>query len=172
MTRIKLSIGESVELVSVVMLYGFVFRKVYPLQFLYAVNFAALTEDDRINWGCSIIGCPSYIELMEYRLQQSGLPVKPPFLPQSFLQVLERDDPGMILRLTKQIPESLKRKQILVLAGQKDILVPWTACANFISALQAQSPQNIEVKNYEGVGHIAYHPEMMKDFYNWFIKFL
>jgi Prolyl oligopeptidase family len=129
-----------------------------------------LTGDDRITWGCSIIGCPSYIELIEYRLRQSGLPVQQPYLPQSFLRILEREDPGTILQSKNEIPISLKQKQILVLAGQEDRLVPWTACTNFVSALQQQS-QKIQVRQYEGVGH-TYHPEMMRDFYNWFIKFL
>jgi hypothetical protein len=130
-----------------------------------------LTEDDRINWGCSIIGCPSYIELMEYRLKRSGLPLEPPYLPPSFLRILERDDPGTILRTTKEIPAILKEKHILVLAGAVDTLVPWTACTTFIAALQQQS-NTIQIKQYDGLGHIAYHPEMMKDFCNWFIKFI
>jgi len=127
-------------------------------------------EDDRINWGCSVIGCPSYIELMEYRLKQSGLPVDPPHLPPSFLRVLERDDPGTIFRQTKEIPASLKRKNILVLSGKEDVLVPWTASNTFITALQEQS-QSIEVKVYPGVGH-EFVPIMAKDFHVWLLKFL
>ena len=165
MTRTRSLIGEFVESVLVDMLLGFVFHKVLLSNCIF------LTDDDRISWGCSIIGCPSYIELMEYRLRQCGLPIQRPYLPHSFLQILERDDPGTILRWKNEIPVSLKQKQILVLAGQDDKLVPWTACSNFISALQQQS-QTIQVRQYEGVGHIPYHPKMMRDFYNWFIKFL
>lgn len=130
-----------------------------------------LTIDERINWGCSIIGCPSYIELMEYRLRRSRLPVEPPYLPRSFLHILERDDPGTILRMKNEIPSSLKWKHILVLAGEEDNLVPWTTCTKFISRLQQES-ENIQVKQYAGVGHIPYHPEMMKDFYTWFLQFI
>jgi predicted esterase len=107
---------------------------------------------------------------MEYRLKSSGFPMEPPYLPQSFLRILERNDPGTILRLTQEIPDPLKRKKILVLAGKEDTLVPWIASTHFISVLQQQS-KNIQVKQYDGVGH-AYPPEMMQDFYNWFIKFI
>ena len=130
-----------------------------------------LTTDERINWGCSIIGCPSYIELMEYRLRKSRLPVEPPYLPRSFLRILERDDPGTILRMTNKIQPSLKRKQILILAGREDTLVPWTVCTKFISQLEQQS-ESIQIKQYKGVGHVAYHPEMMRDFYKWFLRFI
>jgi len=130
-----------------------------------------LTVDERINWGCSIIGCPSYLELMEYRLRRSRLPDESPYLPRSFLRILERDDPGTILRMKNEIHSSLQRKNILVLAGEEDTLVPWTACTRFISQLQQQS-KNIQVKQYEGVGHVPYHPGMMKYFYDWFIQFI
>jgi predicted esterase len=107
---------------------------------------------------------------MEYRLKRFGLPIEPPHLPQSFLRILERDDPGSVLRLTKEIPESLKRKDILVLSGKVDPLVPWSASDDFISLLEQQS-ENIEVKVYEGVAH-EYTPEMGKDFSQWFLKFI
>jgi acetyl esterase/lipase len=170
---------------------GFVLLKVLSLR-------SFLIIDDRIAWGCAIIGCPSYIELMEYRLQQSrdvlgpippsrflgsavnptDLPqarllellAQPPYLPASFIQILQRDDPGTILRLTGQIPVPLKEKMILVLSGGDDPLVPWSASTKFVSLLQQQSV-SIEVNVYDGVGH-AFTPEMGKDFRNWFIRFL
>ena len=107
---------------------------------------------------------------MEYRLKQSGLPVEPPHLPRSFLRVLERDDPGTIFRQAKEIPTLLKRKNILVLSGKEDILVPWTASNTFITALQQQS-QSLEVKVYPGLGH-EFAPIMAKDFHIWLLKFL
>ena len=107
---------------------------------------------------------------MEYRLKQSGLPVAPPHLPPSFLQVLERDDPGTIFRQTKEIPTSLKRKHILVLSGKDDILVPWTASETFITAFQQHS-QSLQVKVYPGIGH-EFPPIMVKDFETWALNFL
>jgi len=107
---------------------------------------------------------------MEYRLKKSGLPVEPPYLPPSFLRILERDDPGTIFRQTKEIPASLKRKNILVLSGKEDALVPWTASNTFITALQEQS-QSIEVKVYPDVGH-EFAPIMVKDFHTWLLKFI
>jgi Prolyl oligopeptidase family len=162
--RMKLLIGEYVESVLEVMLSGFVSRRVTT------TTTCTLTVDERINWGCSTIGCPSYIELIEYRLRRSKLPVEPPYLPRSFLRILQRDDPGTILRMKNEIHPSLQRKHILVLAGKEDTLVPWTACTKVISQLQQQS-KNVKVKQYEGVGH-SYHPEMMKDFYNWLLQFI
>lgn len=107
---------------------------------------------------------------MEYRLRRSGLPVQPPYLPDSFVRVLERDDPGTILRLTKKIPASLEKKKILVLSGKDDTLVPWSASAEFISLLQRSSDE-IEVKVYDGVRH-EYTTEMMNDFVQWSLKFI
>ena len=127
-------------------------------------------KDERIKWGCSIIGCPSYIDLMEYRLGKAGYSVEPPYLPKSFRRILERDDPGSILRSTKAMPEPLRRKQILVLSGGDDPLVPSNASKAFISVLQEQS-NDIQVKTYPGVGH-DYTPIMRKDFIQWIKQLL
>jgi dipeptidyl aminopeptidase/acylaminoacyl peptidase len=128
-----------------------------------------LIEDDRIDWACPIIGCPSYIELMEFRLRQQNLPVEAPHLPKSFVQLLDREDPGSIYRRTNKISERLK-KPILVLSGGDDPLVPWSASETLISELQRES-KNLKVNVYEGVGH-EYAPQMGSDFYSWVLQFL
>ena len=106
---------------------------------------------------------------MEYRLKKSGLPIEPPYLPLSFVRVLERDDPGTIFRQTNEIPEPLKRKRILVLSGKEDNLVPWTASDSFITALRKQSP-SVEIKVYPGIGH-KFPPIMRNDFETWLLTF-
>jgi Dienelactone hydrolase family len=130
-----------------------------------------LMEDERIKWGCSFIGCPSYIELMEYRLKQQKLQNEEKYLPKTFLKVLERDDPGMILRCISLIPEPLRKKPILVLAGKEDKLVPWTACETFIAKLGEENP-NLNVIRYDGVGHEVNHPGMLGDFRAWALQFI
>ena len=130
-----------------------------------------LMEDERIKWGCSFIGCPSYIELMEYRLKQQNLPNEEKYLPKTFLDVLERDDPGMILRRTTVIPDALRKKSVLVLAGKDDKLVPWVACETFIAKLEEENP-HLKVIRYDGVGHEVNHPAMLADFKSWTMQFI
>jgi hypothetical protein len=142
------------------------------LQGTITVRHLTKYTDDRVKWGCSAIGCPSYIDLMEYRLGQSGLPSRagPPYLPASFKRVLKVQDPGTILRVEKKIPLPLKEKHILVLSGSADQLVPWKASKKFITALQAEST-NIRVCLYDGVGH-EFTSEMGKEFYTWLHQFI
>jgi hypothetical protein len=128
-------------------------------------------EDERIKWACSFIGCPSYIELMEYRLKQQNLPNVEKYLPKTFLKVLERDDPGMILRRTGAIPEPLRKKPVLVLAGKEDRLVPWAACETFIAKLEKVNP-DLKVIRYDGVGHEVNHPSMLAEFKSWILHFI
>lgn len=129
-----------------------------------------LIVDERIKWGCSIIGSPSYIELMEHRLQNSDPTVAPSKLSKSFVQVLDRDDPGSMFRAAGEIPAVLIRKPILVLSGKDDILVPWSASDSFINVLQKVST-DITVTVYDGVGH-AFTTQMMHDFKNWLMQFI
>ena len=109
---------------------------------------------------------------MEYRLKQQKLPEnEETYLPKNFLKVLERDDPGMILRQTGSIPEPLRRKPVLMLAGKKDKLVPWSACETFITKL-GQENGHLKVIHYDGVGHEVNHPGMIADFKSWILQFL
>jgi predicted esterase len=107
---------------------------------------------------------------MEYRLEESNLPNAPPHMPRSFVQLLQRTDPGSHFRRTGEIPASLKIKQILVLSGEADKLVPWSASAPFISQLQKESDK-IEVQVYEGTGH-EYNLVMRKKFCDWLVQFI
>jgi Prolyl oligopeptidase family len=127
-----------------------------------------LTADERIKWGCDFIGCPSMVNHFENRLTESKLPIGPPWLPRSLARVLERDDPGMILRSTGEVPPTLKTKSMLVLHGTDDPIVPWKVSADFISHLVQQSDL-VQVKLYAGVGHET-TPEMIDDFYNWLLE--
>jgi len=134
-------------------------------RFLSLVN-----VDPRVSWGCPIIGCPSYIDLMEYRLQMSGLPNAPPHLPQSFRQLLERTDPGSYFRRTGEIPASLTRKHILVISGETDRLVPWSASEPFITRFNQESDR-LQVEIFSGIGH-EYNPSMRDLFCAWMHQFI
>jgi acetyl esterase/lipase len=124
--------------------------------------------DDRLAWGCVVIGCPSYIDLMEYRLEKCGLPVSAEYLPEPFRRLVDRNSPGSYFRRTGDVPDALKTKDILILSGQDDNLVPWSASEPFVTKLQEGSP-SVQVKLYPGVKH-EFAPEMRTDFRNWFLK--
>jgi len=134
----------------------------------FAILRMRLTADERIKWGCDFTGCPSIIDDLENRLTESNLPRGPPWLPRSLVRVLERDDPGMILRSTGEFPTALKTKPILVLHGTDDPVVPWEVATNFISHL-AQQSNLVQVKLYKGVGH-RMTAEMIDDFYDWLLE--
>jgi len=109
---------------------------------------------------------------MEYRLKQQKLAEnQEKYLPKTFLKVLERDDPGMILRQTGTIPEPLRRKPVLMLTGKNDKVVPWSACETFITKL-GQENGHLKVIHYEGVGHEVNHPGMVADFKSWILQLL
>lgn len=57
----------------------------------------------------------------------------------------------------------LSEKQILVLKGNEDPLVPWQASDAF---LQTLPKENLTIKGYEGVGH-AVTPAMVLDTAAW-----
>ena len=103
---------------------------------------------------------------------QSGLPGRAdsPYMPPRFNRVLNKQDPGTMLRTKREIPPPLIEKHILVLSGADDQLVPWKASKRFITALQAQST-NVKVHLYDGVGH-EFTAEMEKEFCNWLHQFI
>ena len=136
----------------------------------FSLSLDTLMGDERINWGCSIIGCPSYINLMYQRLAKSNLPANPPHFPSSFIKILSREDPGYKFTDGKSIPETLKSKHILVLSGQDDPLVPWDASKEFIEELQKLS-NTTRVNVYPRIGH-KYTLEMLADLKEWVLQFL
>lgn len=78
-------------------------------------------------------------------------------LPQSFLDVVARLDPQL---------ERLALKDILILKGDDDPLVPWSASQGFVSRLPAT---RAEVVGYPGVGH-AFPDEMLERSASWIIE--
>lgn len=59
--------------------------------------------------------------------------------------------------------EQVSRKYLLVLKGNEDVLVPWSASKEFVERLPRDK---VTVKGYDGVGH-AVTGNMIADTANW-----
>lgn len=78
-------------------------------------------------------------------------------LPQPFLDLVAKLDPKL---------EVISRKDLLILKGDEDQLVPWEASEEFVGKL----PKNkVEVVGYPGVGH-AFPLEMRKKSAKWIVE--
>ena len=75
-------------------------------------------------------------------------------LPPTFLDIVAKLDPRL---------EIVSGKDLLILKGDVDKLVPWSACEGFVSGLD---PTNTEVVGYPGVGH-AFSEEMREKSADW-----
>ena len=75
-------------------------------------------------------------------------------VPKSFIDVWDRIGPKV---------ERVSRKHLLVLKGDEDPLVPWSASREFVESLPRE---RATVKGYEGVGH-ALTQEMVTDTAAW-----
>ncbi|TFK40093.1 Alpha/Beta hydrolase protein [Crucibulum laeve] len=112
----------------------------------------SLTKDKRIKTGIPIIGCADYIKLIEERAQRSKIPNTPPYFPVSFLALVKQSDP---LSTPYDIPDESNPfwgKNILVLSGEADRLVPWSASEEFVKKLQV-GPGMKKISVHKDVGH-------------------
>jgi predicted esterase len=87
-------------------------------------------------------------------LQRAGEQERETRLPPAFL--------GLVSKLGPR-PDSLSRKDLLILKGDDDQLVPWSASQGFVSLLP---PEKAEVIGYPGVGH-AFTDEMRDESAEW-----
>jgi fermentation-respiration switch protein FrsA (DUF1100 family) len=87
---------------------------------------------------------------MHDRAKASGLQFRPPILPDSLLEVVERESP-MSAALTGGNP--FLGKKILVLAGGKDELVPWEFSESFVNKIEVGKEGVKKVIVYPDVGH-------------------
>jgi dipeptidyl aminopeptidase/acylaminoacyl peptidase len=74
------------------------------------------THDTRISLLIPVIGSPSYLTLFQYRADGLGLLLAPPYLPASLRREMERTSPRV---------EAFRGKDILVMSGAEDKLVPF-----------------------------------------------
>jgi pimeloyl-ACP methyl ester carboxylesterase len=94
--------------------------------------------DERVKAGVVVIGCPDYRMLM---LQRAGERDREARLPHAFL--------GLVSKLGPR-PDILSKKDLLILKGDEDQLVPWSASQGFVSLLPKD---RAEVIGFPGVGH-------------------
>lgn len=90
-------------------------------------------------------------------LQRTGEQDREARLPHAFLELVSKLGPR---------PDVLSRKDLLILKGDDDQLVPWSASQGFVSLL---SPEKAEVVGYPGVGH-AFTDEMREKSAEWIVQ--
>jgi predicted esterase len=103
--------------------------------------------------GVVVIGCPDYRMLMLQRASQQEREAR---LPHAFLVLVSNLGPR---------PDVLSGKDLLILKGDEDQLVPWSASQEFVSLLPAEKAQVI---GFPGVGH-AFTDEMRDKSAEWII---
>ncbi|TFK19693.1 alpha/beta-hydrolase, partial [Coprinopsis marcescibilis] len=113
----------------------------------------ALCHDPRITVGIPIIGCPDYLALMKHRTETSGVPMDAPFIPASLVETVQRNDPVFKRYSSEDGENPFLGKKILVMGGEVDRLVPWTASAEFVSKLVVGGGGSKRVEIFGGVGH-------------------
>ena len=72
-------------------------------------------------------GCPDYLTLISRRCRSHGLPVGPPYLPDSLLAHIRRADPTAAPYAARDASNPFWGKKVLVLSGGDDKIVPWAA---------------------------------------------
>ncbi|KAF8207287.1 Alpha/Beta hydrolase protein [Mycena galopus ATCC 62051] len=108
--------------------------------------------DPRVTVAIPIIGCPDFLKLMEPRAAAHGITMGPPHFPESLLKVIRAKTPAT-LPCTSVGPENpFIGKKVLVLSGEADTLVPWTASQAFVEGLEVGTGTK-EYIVYHGVGH-------------------
>jgi hypothetical protein len=116
-------------------------------------NLSNTPSDERVKAGVVVIGCPDYRLLM---LQRAGQQEREARLPHAFL--------GLVSKLGPR-PDILSRKDLLILKGDDDQLVPWSASQGFVSQLP---PEKAQVIGFPGVGH-AFTDEMRSKSAEWIV---
>jgi predicted esterase len=104
--------------------------------------------------GVVILGCPDYKALMTLR---AGMEHGDKRLPQGFHDIVAKLDPRL---------ENVSKKDLLILKGEIDELVPWSACQGFVSHLP---PETTELVGFPDVGH-AFPREMMEKSVDWIVE--
>lgn len=76
-----------------------------------------------------MIGCPDYERLMAYRAERVlSRRIEAPIYPESFAEYIQAHDPA-------SDASWVSGKRILVLCGEKDELVPWSAGKTFVDKI-------------------------------------
>ncbi|TFK85415.1 alpha/beta-hydrolase [Polyporus arcularius HHB13444] len=121
-----------------------------------------LRNDPRVKLGIPIIGCPDYLTLISKRAKAHKLPVGPPYIPDSLLNLIKRADPAASPYTALDDSNPFLGKKVLILAGKDDKTVPWSAGKTFVETLNVGQHGVKEVIIEEGVGH-DFSPAMVKE---------
>lgn len=89
---------------------------------------------------------------MQHRTEQSSIPFAPPYIPNSLLDSIKRLDPSPFSSSSDEKNHFLDKK-VLVLSGEADPLVPWTASKPFVDSLNVGPSGVKKVIVAPGVGH-------------------
>lgn len=73
---------------------------------------------------------------MKHRATKSEIDFSPPYLPQNLLNLLDTLDPDSVeYTSSNESNNPYINKKILILHGEKDELVPWDCCKEFVDGL-------------------------------------
>ena len=86
----------------------------------------------------------------------------PPHIPDDFLALIKRHDPAQATYTTSDGSHPFFGKKILVLSGEEDKIVPWSASKEFVDGLYVGEHGVKEVMVEPGVGH-EFSPAMVKE---------
>lgn len=110
---------------------------------------------------------------MRHRAAKSELPFEPPYMPSSLLILLDRLDPDSANYTSTSTSDASSNpylgKKILVLHGEKDELVPWDCCRQFVEGLEVGSEGEKSIFIEEGRGHET-SSAMVTELGKWLVK--
>ncbi|EJF57019.1 hypothetical protein DICSQDRAFT_140743 [Dichomitus squalens LYAD-421 SS1] len=121
-----------------------------------------LKNDPRVKIGIPIIGCPDYLTLISKRAKAHKLPVGPPYLPDSLIELIRRADPAAAPYTATDESNPFLGKKILVLSGQDDKIAPFSSSKEVVEKLNVGKHGLKEVIVEPGVGHDL-SPAMLKE---------
>jgi hypothetical protein len=108
--------------------------------------------DDRVKAGVAIIGCPTFPVLM---IPRATAEKKEERLPKGFLDLVAKLDPKL---------DVISKKDMLILKGDDDLLVPWEASEEFVSKLPKDKAEVIGFP----CGH-AFTDDMLEKSASWIV---
>lgn len=93
-------------------------------------------SEPRIKLGIPIIGCPNYLALMGPRAEASGYSISAPHFPPALIKYVRKHDASSVdCSSNDSFINPFLGKNVLVLSGGMDKLVPWSASKDFVDKL-------------------------------------
>jgi dienelactone hydrolase len=121
-----------------------------------------LANELRLTLGASVIGCPSYTKLIRNRAGKCGLAIAAPHVPPTLLELVEKTSAEAVPWSSLDPKNSFLTKKILIIAGGRDQLVPWSDSADFVQALVVGDAGIKKVYIHPDVGH-KFTPQMLEE---------